>query len=153
MEVSTKGSTSKSNLCWRAHQVSGSITELHFQQTAPGENTQQLLSQRKSSNPTYLTLQLRTGSESFYFKDWEADAAPNRVMTTSEQRSSHTQCPVQELLTTTPNTLYQGNKFQHILRKDLASIHTKKSPCTKILDTYSLQYHSYIKTALSDYGR
>ena len=40
-------------------------------------------------------------TDSFNFKNWGADSAPSRAMTTTEQREGHTQHPVQALFTTT----------------------------------------------------
>ena len=67
-------------------------------------NPQWLLSQEEYSNTTYLTQQLRNGSGGFYCNDWGPDPAPNRTVTTTEQREVPTQYPVQTLVTTTPVT-------------------------------------------------
>ena len=59
-------------------------------------------------------------------------------MTTTEQRGGHAQLPVQALVT--PGTpLYQGDKSQHTLRKEVAGIHTKNSPHTKNVKPWRLQ--------------
>lgn len=60
-------------------------------------------------------------------------------MTTTEQRGGHAQLPVQALVTTQGTPLYQGDKSQHTLRKEVAGIHTKNSLHTKNVKTWRLQ--------------
>lgn len=66
-EVAPEGSDSNSDLCGHAHLMTGSITESYAPLDSSGEEHAWLLSQREDSSLTYLTLQLRSGSGSFYF--------------------------------------------------------------------------------------
>ena len=63
-----------------------------------------LFSQQKHYSPTYLTLKLRNGSQGFYSNNWETEPAPDRVVTTTEQRGYLTQYSGQALVTTTKIT-------------------------------------------------
>ena len=56
-----------------------------------------------------------------------------------QSRGGHAQLPVQALVTTRGTPLYQGDKSQHTLRKEVAGIHTKNSPHTKNVKTWRLQ--------------
>ena len=86
---------------------------------------------------------------------WGADPAPDRAVTTADQRGGPIQRPVQVLVTTTAITPpCQGDNGQHTLRKDVAGIHTKNSPHTKNMRlTEATQRHSHIKKALQDHSR
>ena len=69
-----------------------------------------------------------------YSKNWEANPVLKWVVTVTEQRRD---------LTSSAGSghkshSYQGDKGQHALREDVAGIHTKTNPRSKMLGTHSL---------------
>ena len=56
------------------------------------------------SSPAYLTPQFRNGSGGVYSNKWGADLAPNRAVTSTDQKGGPIQHPVQALVTTTTIT-------------------------------------------------
>ena len=70
--------------------------------------------------------------QGFYSNNWEEDPASNSSLIATEQRGGPASHPAQALDTTMPITPpIQGGNGQHTLKKDVAGIHTKNSPCTK----------------------
>ena len=119
-----------------------------------GRNMQLLLSQRKQSNPTYFTPQLRTGSWGFYSKNWGADCPWKRY---DNLRSKRRTCLslVHVLDSTVPNThCLIGDNGQHTLWGDVSGIHTKSTPHTKSIQLKcSTQRNFNIKSVLQDLSR
>ena len=86
-------------------------------------STQWLLSQQTYSSPTYLTLQFRNRSECVYSKTGEQALTPTGTWQPQSEEKDP-QCPAQAL--TTPSQLHPLlRKGKHILKKDMAGIHTK----------------------------
>ena len=55
------------------------------------------LSQQELSSSVYLSLKLRNGTEGFYSNNSGAGPAPDRAVTATEQRSTHSQLQFQLL--------------------------------------------------------
>ena len=113
------------------------------QSTFPGgqlqrRNTQWPLSQQERSNPSCLTLQLRNESGGLYSNNQGADPAPDRAVTTTEQRGP-IPYPVQAVVTTTPVTPHQGGTGHTHWGKMWWAFILKTAIVPKILNSHRLQ--------------
>ena len=132
----------------------GGITESHIPGGQPlGRNMQQFLSQHEHSSPTYLILQLRTKSGGFYPNNWETDSAPDRDVTTTEQRGGPTQYLVQALVTTTSVTPIKGIMISIHRGKRWHASMLKTALTPKMLKLGDYKGCSHIKRALQDHNR
>ena len=111
------------------------------------------------SNPAYLTLQLTNTAQKqiwgFLLQHLRSRSCPwqgsdnhrakGRTCSTSSAGPGHHN---------TSHTSYQGDNGQHILRKEVAGIHTKNSPHTKIIKPMQVtQGCSHIKIVSQDHSR
>ena len=86
-----------------------------------------------------------TGSTPCPWQGCDIHRAKGRICPTSRDGCVHHN---------TKLTSYQGNKGHHTLRKDMASIHTQNSSCTKNIKLrQATQRCSHIKTMLQDHSR
>ena len=109
-------------------------------------NIQWLISQQECSCTAHFTPGFRNRSVGFCTNIWGTDPAPNRAMTSTEQRGGSAQPPVQAPVT--------PPQKQHTLRKDMVGIYTKDSLAPKnIRVTQPTQGCSHIKIALQDHSR
>ena len=117
-------------------------------------NIHWLLSQWEHSNSTYLALQLRNTAQK---RIWglllqQLRSRPCLGQGSDNHRAKGRPCSISSAGSghhKISHTSYQGDNGQHMLRKETAGIHTKKSPRTKnIKPTQATQGYSHIKLVL-----